>query len=193
MKNSISAILITLFISGCTPSSLKVSAMNELVLKHNSKSYIFSNKIEDSKSLGFQNIDVEQKTAIDSNGAILYYEQLLINIDYEFQYGSVSTLKYIFDVSRTNIIYQASNLLLIQMEIERDYYINLMAETSGTQDMAYVYGFSNEKLLKIANELKADGYEIKNAFHLRKPLTEWTQEKLILQPLIKPMFRRGRI
>ena len=68
-----------------------------------------------------------------------------------------------------------------------------MAETSGMQDMAYIYGFSNEKLLKIANELKADGYEIKNAFHLRKPLTEWTQEKLILQPLIQPMFRRGRL
>lgn len=192
MKNLILLILIALFISGCTPSSLKVNSMNELVLKHNSKSYLFSNKIEDSKSLGFQNIDVEQKTAIDANGATLYYEQLLVDTNYEFQYGSVTTLKYIFDVSRTNIIYQASNLLLIQLQIEKNHYINLMAETSGTQDMAYIYGFSNEKLLKIANELKADGYEIKNAFHLRKPLTEWTQEKLILQPLIKPMFKRGR-
>lgn len=193
MKNLILPILIALFISGCTPSSLKVNSMDELILKHNSKSYLFANQIESSKTLSFQNIDVEQKTAIDSNGATLYYEQLLVDINYEFQYGSVTTLKYIFDVSRTNIIYQASNLLLIQLQIEKDQYINLMAETSGTQDMAYIYGFSNEKLLKIANELKADGYEIKNSFHLRKPLTEWTQEKLILQPLIKPMFRRGRL
>ena len=193
MKNLILLILIALFLSGCTPSSLKVNSMDELVLKHNSKSYLFANKIDSSRTLSFQNIDVEQKTAIDSNGATLYYEQVLVDIDYEFQYGSVTTLKYIFDVSRTNIIYKASNLLLIQLQIEKDQYINLMAETSGMQDMAYIYGFSNEKLLKIANELKVEGYEIKNAFHLRKPLTEWTQQKLILQPLIKPMFRRGRL
>jgi len=192
MKNLILPILIALFLSACSPSSLKVNSMDELVLKHNSKSYLFANKIQSSKTLSFQNIDVEQKTAIDSNGATLYYEQLLVDINYEFQYGSVTTLKYIFDVSRTNIIYQASNLLVIQLQIEKNQYINLMAETSGMQDMAYIYGFSNEKLLKIVNELKADGYEIKNAFHLRKPLTEWSQQKLILQPLIKPMFRRGR-
>ncbi|MEN8302779.1 MAG: hypothetical protein ABFQ64_01745 [Campylobacterota bacterium] len=191
MKNLILPILIILLFLGCAPSSLKVNSVDELVLKHNSKSYLFANKIETNKNLGFQKIDVEQKTAIDSNGAKLYYEQVLVDIDYEFQYGSVTTLKYIFDVSRTNIIYKASNLLVIQLQIEKGHYINLMAETSGMQDMAYVYGFSNEKLLKIANELQADGYEIKNAFHLKKPLTEWTQEKLILQPLIKPMFRRG--
>ena len=193
MKSLILAILIALFISGCTPSSLKVNSMDELVLKHNSKSYLFANKIESSKTRSFQKIDVEQKIALDSNGAKLYYEQVLVDMEYEFKYGTVTTLKYIFDVSRTNIIYQASNLLLIQLQIEKGHYINLMAETSGIQDMAYIYGFSNEKLLKIANELKADGYEIKNAFHLRKPLTEWTQEKLILQPLIQPMFRRGRL
>ncbi len=193
MKSLILAILIALFISGCTPSSLKVNSMDELVLKHNSKSYLFANKIESSKTRSFQKIDVEQKIALDSNGAKLYYEQVLVDMEYEFKYGTVTTLKYIFDVSRTNIIYQASNLLLIQLQIEKGHYVNLMAETSGMQDMAYIYGFSNEKLLKIANELKADGYEIKNAFHLRKPLTEWTQEKLILQPLIQPMFRRGRL
>lgn len=193
MKSLILAILIALFISGCTPSSLKVNSMDELVLKHNSKSYIFANKIESSKTRSFQKMDVEQKIALDSNGAKLYYEQVLVDMEYEFKYGTVTTLKYIFDVSRTNIIYQASNLLLIQLQIEKGHYVNLMAETSGIQDMAYIYGFSNEKLLKIANELKADGYEIKNAFHLRKPLTEWTQEKLILQPLIQPMFRRGRL
>ena len=192
MKNLILLIFIALFLSGCTPSSLKVNSMDELVLKHNSKSYIFANRVESSKTRSFQKMDVEQKTAIDSNGATLYYEQLLVDMEYEFKYGSITTLKYIFDVSKTNIIYQASNLLVIQLQIEKDHYVNLMAETSGMQDMAYVYGFSNEKLLKIANELKADGYEIKNAFHLRKPLTEWTQQKLILQPLIKPMFRRGR-
>ena len=191
MKNLILPILIALFLSGCTPSSLKVNSMDELVLKHNAKSYIFANKIESSKTLSFQKMDVEQKIAIDSNGATLYYEQLLVDMEYEFKYGSITTLKYIFDVSRTNIIYKASNLLLIQLQIEKDQYINLMAETSGMQDMAYIYGFSNKKLLKIANELKVDGYEIKNAFHLRKPLTEWTQQKLILEPLIKPMFRRG--
>jgi len=193
MKSLILAILIALFISGCTPSSLKVNSMDELVLKHNSKSYLFANKIESSKTRSFQKIDVEQKIALDSNGAKLYYEQVLVDMEYEFKYGTVTTLKYIFDVSRTNIIYQASNLLLIQLQIEKGHYVNLMAETSGMQDMAYIYGFSNEKLLKIANELKADGYEIKNAFHLRKSLTEWTQEKLILQPLIQPMFRRGRL
>jgi len=192
MKNLILSILIALFVLGCTASSLKVNSMDELELKHNSKSYIFANKAESSKTRSFQKMDVEQKTAVDSNGATLYYEQILVDMEYEFKYGSITTLKYIFDVSKTNIIYQASNLLVIQLQIEKDHYVNLMAETSGMQDMAYVYGFSNEKLLKIANELKVDGYEIKNAFHLRKPLTEWTQQKLILQPLIKPMFRRGR-
>lgn len=191
MKNIIFAISIALFLSSCAPSSLKMNSNNELILQHNSKSYTFPGKIVDSESLSFDKIEVEQRTLKNSNREKFYYEHVLVDIAYEFQHGSVTTLKYIFDVSRTNIIYKASNILLIQLRVEDDKYINLMAETSATQDMAYVYGFSNRKLLKIANELNAGNYEIKNSYDLKESKTEWSQQKLILQPLIKPMFRRG--
>ncbi|MEA3370545.1 MAG: hypothetical protein U9Q40_04330 [Campylobacterota bacterium] len=191
MKNFILMTIITLLISACAPSSLKVNSNNELILQHNSKEYAFPGTIVDSDSLSFQKIDVEQVTLKESNGEKFYYEQVTIDIDYEFQYGSITTLKYIFDVSRTNIIHKSSNILLMQLRVEDDKYINLMAEISATQDMAYIYGFSNRKLLKIANELNAQRYEIKNSYELTKPKTEWSQEKLLLQPLIKPMFRRG--
>ncbi len=188
MKNLILPIIIALFLSACAPSTLKVNSNEELVLEHDSKSYVFSNKVEESKLLSFVYIDVEQKRVVTPSGEVLFYENFLVDHEYEFKYGSIATLKFIFDVNKTNIIYKTGNLLLIQLKINDNEYINLMAETSGIQVLSYVYGFSNKELEAITKELKIDDYEMKDVVPVKNILTDWTQQGLILQPLIEPLF-----
>jgi len=192
MKNLILPILIALFLSACAPSTLTVNPDEELVLEHDSKSYVFSNKVEESKLLSFVYIDVEQKRVVTPSGEVLFYENFLVDHEYEFKYGSIATLKFIFDVNKTNIIYKTGNLLLIQLKINDNEYINLMAETSGIQVLSYVYGFSNKELLAITKELKIDDYKMKDVVPLKNILTDWTQQGLILQPLIEPLFGSRR-
>ena len=89
-------------------------------------------------------------------------------------------------------VYQSNLSLLIQLCLVNGDYINLLADKSGFHEMQYVYGFSNKELLSIASNLKTGHYKLQNIVRLKGSITEWTQTKLILQPLIKPMFKRNR-
>jgi len=183
-------VLIGLVFNACTPSSLEVASNSEIILHYDSKSYLFSKELKSSEHLGFQKMDIYKNSALASEGGLLFYEKVTMDLEYEFKYGSVTTLKYIFDVSKTNIVYSSGNILLLQLRLKTGDYINLMAEKSGVQDMSYVYGFSNKELLSVASTLKTGHYELQNVVRLKGSITEWTQTKLILNPLIKPMFSR---
>ena len=190
MKKIIILTIIALIFNGCTPSSLDVSSTKEISIKIDSHSYMFSKDIKSVKSLGFQKMDIYQYSALASDGGLLFCENVTMDLEYEFMHGSVTTLKYIFDVSKTNIIYSSGSTLLIQLRLVSGDYINLLADKSGFQEMQYVYGFSNKELLSIASNLKVGHYELQNVVRLKGSVTEWTQVKLLLQPLIKPMFSR---
>ena len=190
MKNILYMIIIALTFTACTPSSLDIASTKEISIKIDSQPYLFSKDIKSAKRLGFQKMDIYQYSALSSDGGLLFCENVTMDLEYEFMYGSITTLKYIFDVIKTNIIYSSGSTLLIQLRLVTGDYINLLADKSGFQEMQYVYGFSNQELLSIASNLKAENYELKEAVRLKGSITEWTQTKLILQPLIKPMFNR---
>jgi len=185
--------LLALFLLGCTPSSLTLEKSQKLILNQNSKEYTFSDRVLNQEKMRFINIDVERYEIQNSSSKRLFFEQLYTETNHEWRYGSVETLKSIFDVYNSNTLYFSATLLLIQFEIEPDKYVNILAETSGTQDISYIYGFSNEEYKKVIKDLGVEvrESEIKKAYEVREPLTKWTQKHLILFPLLQPVFRRG--
>lgn len=187
-------LIVALFFSACSHNSLIIDKQNRLYVKHQDKEYTTKDIVSASKSIRFRDIEVEKLELLSESKEKLFFEQLTTDINYEFKYGSIATIKQIFKVSHTNIVYFKGNLLLIQLEIEPTRYVNLLAETSGTQDMPYVYGFSNSEFKEIATNLGLDK-EIKNmveAYGVKDSITNWNQTDLILYPLVQPVFRRSR-
>ena len=185
---------VALFLSACSHNSLIIDEQNRLYVKHQEKEYKSKDNVTKTQYVRFRNIEVEKLELLSASKEKLFFEQLNADINYEFKYGSVATIKQVFKVSHTNIIYFKENLLLIQLEIEPTRYINLLAETSGTQDMPYVYGFSNSEFKEIARSLGLDGKlkDMAEAYGVKDSLTNWNQTDLILYPLVQPVFRRTR-
>ena len=195
MKNTILMILITLTLSSCAVNSLAVTKNQELIFSQGQTSYTISNTLSDTKVLGFRNIEVEQKTAKNQQSGTLFYEKMIVDINYELKYGSAATLKIIFDVSKSNTIYYSAKILFIQLELKNGKYINLVAETSGIQELSYIYGFSNKEFLQMIKTLAPDAKiaELRATQKIDKVQTEWSQEKLFIQPLIALLYGSRRI
>jgi len=189
MKKIIFTIFIVSIFTACSVSSLAFNSQKKLLLQHNSNSYLLNTKVQEESFLSYQYIDIQRVSLKNEKNIKLFYENITMDINFEFRYSSLQTLKIIFDVNRTNLIYKKSNLLLTQFMLKDGSYINLMAETSGTQDMAYAYGFSNEEFKKIAKELGVKDVAFKDVVLLRKYISKWNQTKLILEPLVRPIGR----
>ncbi len=186
-------LFITLLLVGCMPSSLKLNKTDTLLLEHDSMEYRVANKVTTKKLTHFLYLDVLRYTVEDEGAEKLFFEQLYTDINYEFKYGSVRTITDIFDVSSYNFLYYSSGLLLIQLEVEPNKYVNVLAETSSTQDMSYVYGFSDSEFKDLIQSLgvKVDLSKMKKGYKVKESLSSWSQAHLVLFPLVKPMFRTG--
>jgi len=186
-------LILVLFLSGCVSSSLQIKPSNKLVLQHDSVEYSLANKVTKKSLTHFLNLDVLRYELEDSSQERLFLEELVCDIEYEFKYGSVKTITDVFDVSKYHILYYSGGLLLMQLEVEPKKYVNVLAETSSTQNMSYVYGFSDSEFKKIIKSLgiKVNDKSIQKAYGVRESLSSWNQGHLILFPLVKPMFRRG--
>jgi hypothetical protein len=186
-------LLIALFFVGCTPSSLKLTYSDELLLQHNLVKYNFATKVQKRELTHFLNLDVVRYELQNKSQEGLYFEEVTSDINYEFKYGSIKTISDIFDVSRYHTLYYSGGLLLIQLEVEPKKYVNLLAETSSTQEMSYVYGFSNSEFRALIKSLgvDVDSSKLKKGYRVKESLSFWNQGHLILFPLVKPMFRRG--
>jgi len=186
-------LILVLFLSGCVSSSLQIKPSNKLVLQHDSVEYSLANKVTKKSLTHFLNLDVSRYELEDSSQERLFLEELVCDIEYEFKYGSVKTISDIFDVSKYHTLYYSGGLLLMQLEVEPKKYVNVLAETSSTQNMSYVYGFSDSEFKALIKSLgvKVDSSKIKKAYGVKESLSSWNQGHLILFPLVKPMFRRG--
>jgi len=186
-------LLIALLLAGCAPSSLKINKANVLQLQYDSKLYSVATEVQKKKLTHFLNLDVLRYQLQSASQEGLYFEELTSDINYEFKYGSVKTISDIFDVSSYHTLYYSGGLLLMQLEVEPKKYVNLLAETSSTQNMSYVYGFSDSEFKTLIKSLgvKVNSSKIKKAYGVKESLSSWNQGHLILFPLVKPMFRRG--
>jgi len=184
MKNLILLLIVTIFFSACSESSLEMGADNELVLKNSSHSYTISKTFLGAESFALFNLDVQRIRVADSFSKPLFYEKVTTHNDYELKYPSLETLQKIFNVSSLNVVYKSSSLLFVQLEKEK-HYINLIAETSSMTELSYVYGFSNREYYEVASAMKivVDRLQVKNFQRTNRFESQWMQKKLILEPL----------
>ncbi|MDD2906096.1 MAG: hypothetical protein PHC74_07325 [Sulfurimonas sp.] len=191
MRSALLALCSIFILTACTPSSLGVHPQSGIVLEHNKHRLITQTKPIEEKVLRFVNLDVTQVKLQNAAEQTLFYEKLETNHDYELKYASVETLKRIFQVSRSHTLYQASNLLFIQLQNKDGDWINILAETSGIQELSYVYGYTNAAFDALAQEL---GVVLQtphtNVVVFEVSQTQWSQSDMFLNPLIQPIFRR---
>jgi len=182
-----------IFFSACTHSSLLVSPANTLDLTHNDSKIEVASNVLEKQEQSYENIEIIQYK-IKKDKSVLFYEHIQTDINWELRYGPVFNLKYIFDATKANIVYQSSNVTFVQLKISDDKYINVLAESSGFQDFSYVYGFSNEEFSIVLNQVLHENaqeliYDVAALDETSIPLSKWSVIKLLLSPFLKPDVR----
>ena len=182
------------FLLGCTPSTLLMSEDKKLILKHKNISTLIAQETVSIEQEYYKNIELTKYT-LKQGVNTLFFESVVVDMNWEFYYGPITTLKYIFDGTSANIIYKDSSMSLLQLSISKHSYVNIMAESSGFNEMTYVYGFSDETFKKLCKDVVNKDiqlkYEKKSLENPDKPLTKWSTLMLFFQALIKPDVRHG--
>jgi len=118
MKKILLSLFVLLFV-GCSTSSLEVSDQKRLTFSFNSHKYSFASKVDERKFLNFKDLFVEQYRVLDSNGAVLFYENAYTSLTFEFNFGGLYTAMAVFDDSNNyEEIYRSNNLRLVQIQLK---------------------------------------------------------------------------
>jgi len=195
MKSIILISIFTLFFTACSTSSLKLNNSAELNLKYSNDSYLVSTNTKDKKLLNFKDLFIEQYTTTSSDSNVLHYEKIYTDTSYEFNFGGLYTVMYAFDNSRKyEVVYKRNNLNLVQIQLKNKNYINVMIEANETQEYSYIYGFTNEEFIKIAELIKLKDtkitkpkYKVITLSSSSKPLTNWNDLLIFFTPIITPL------
>ena len=195
MKNMIFTFLIALFFSACASSSLNLSKSGELKLNHSDKVYTLGLDAHYDNYLNFKDLFVKQYTIENHNKSLLFYEKLQTNMSFEFNFGGLSTVMYAFDDSRKyEKVYKIGNVNLVQILLKNKTYVNVIIEDNSVHEYSFIYGFSNEEFLKIAQSIKLKDteivepkFEVVTFNSASKPLTNWNTLLVFFTPLITPL------
>ena len=184
-----------LLFSACTSSSLLVSPHNTLDLQHKNTSVKIASSVLEKQVQSYENIEIAQYK-LKRDESVLFYEHVTTDINWEFRYGSVYNLKYIFDGTKANIVYKDSQVTFLQLKISNETYINIFAESSGFKDFSYVYGFSNEAFSVLIDQVSQTEknaqsliYNVPAFDDKSTPMSKWSVIKLLLSPFLKPDVR----
>ncbi len=201
MKNLILTICILFLFSGCSISSLEINKKNELMLKYSSNNIRLTNKILDTKLLNFKDLFVTIYKLQGDDNKILFYEDARTALNFEFNFGGLYSVMYIFDDSRKFYeVYRRNNLRLVQIKLKDSIYLNVMIQSSDVGIYSYVYGFSNKEFMYIANKVKLKESDVLGVleheaitFSLNsKAVSNWNDEMVYFTPLIIPLRELGR-
>ena len=200
MKKIIFALLSVLLLGGCTTSSLLLSEKDKLILNYDADSFVVTNKVVSKESINFKDLLVMQYKLKTGDKGVLFYEDIRTALNFEFNYGGLYTLLYVFnDAQKYEIFYKRNNLKMLQICYDGKNYVNVILQASDTQEYSYVYGFSNEEFMKIYNKIKTDntkaptlkykGITFENG---SKNITKWNDHLVYFVPLITPLRVMGR-
>ena len=192
MKNIIFTIIIALFFVGCSRSSLTLTSQNELQLNYDDKTFLVSQNIVSDGYLNFKDLIVSQYKVTNDDGSVLFFEDAETDLLYEFNFLELSTVMYIFDDSKKyEKVYVRNNLSLVQIMMKNKSYVNVLIQANSSQIYSYIYGFSNEEFLKIANMIKLEDTKIEPLKFQgvvfdksSKPHTNWNDLLVFFTPLI---------
>ena len=155
MKKIILILLVAVFFAGCSTSSLKFSKADELVLNYDANSCLLANSIVSQESLNFKDLYIERFKLKTKNGGVLFYENAQTALNFEFNFGGLYTVLYIFDdAQHYEMLCKRNNLKMLQIQLKDNRYINILLQASDTQIYSYVYGFSNDEFMKIFKSIK---------------------------------------
>ena len=200
MKKSLLFLLISLVFLGCTHTSLKLNKKDELVFNYNSSDFLLSNAIVEHNYLNYKDLHVEQYKLEDKEGRVLFYEDAKTELNFEFNFGGLYTVMYVFnDAQEYEEVYRKKNLRLVQLKLKDKKSVNVLIQASDTQEISYVYGFSNDEFLKLATKLAENpDEEVKQLEHegitlnkSQKAITNWNDKLVFFTPLIRPMRMMG--
>ncbi len=196
MKNILVLIVLGFLLAGCSMSSLTLDKDDKLVFSSNSQKFLLSNKTTNYKVLNYKDLFTYQYKLENEKGRVLFYEETRTSLDFEFNFSALYTVMYIFnDSEKYEDIYQNNNLRLVQLELKDTGYVNVLIYSSDTQIISYVYGFSNEEFLALANSVNIDTkkkIDIKyKAVVPQKTLTKWNGQLVYFTPLITPFRAMG--
>ncbi|WP_455755693.1 hypothetical protein [Sulfurimonas sp.] len=199
MKKNLLILLLSLLFTACSTSSLKLNNNNELRLNYSDNTYLISKDIKYKKLLNFKDLSIEQYTVSSDNGAVLHYENIYTDTNYEFNFGGLFTVMYAFDDSRKyEIVYIRDNLNFAQIQLKDKNYINAIIQSNNNQEYSFLYGFSNEEFVKIAELIKLKDTKITKPKYKAitldsssKPLTNWNDLLVFFTPLITPLRYLG--
>lgn len=197
MKKLFLFLSIAIVFSGCVVNSLSIKKEEDLRLSVDAKSQIISNSVIDKKYEYYKSIEI-YKYILEDENKILFFEDVYIDDDYLLSYSLLNTIKYIFATKNVEIIAQTKDIFFVQLELDNKVFVNALLSYNYSQNISYVYGFSNHHFMKIVKNVIEDKKSIKRpsrqAITLDKSsivLTKWSTKMLILQPLTSRAFRRS--
>ena len=194
-------LLIALTFNACTTSSLGLNKSNDLELNYNDKTRVIANNVKKENLLNFSDLYVHQYKMLGDEGNILFGEYGETDLMFQFTKTELSTLMYAFDESRAyEMVYKRNNLQLVQIQLKDKNYVNALIHANNPQDYHFVYGFSNEEFMKIAQAVKVKDTEIiAPKFEgvvfdeFASSQTNWNDKLVYFTPLIEPLRgMRGR-
>ena len=201
MKNIILILFITILISGCGNSTLKINKKDELLIQNNLNELIVSSKVTKTETLNYKNISVIQNRLQDEYGRVLFYEDVKTASNYKFNFEEQNSVVNIFaSMKKHEKVYTKDNLSFIQLVLANDKRINIMLQKNSTQGISFVYGFSNYEFIKLAKKIKADSEgELKRLRYQGytftaqdRPLTKWSSDVINTTSLIQPLLGLGK-
>jgi len=200
MTKIILLIFTVIFFTGCTTSSLKLNKSEELVFNYNSTEYLLTNNIESKELQNYKDLFVYQYKLVNEQGRVLFYENARTELNYEFNFGGLYTVMYLFNDSQEyEEVFSKNNLRLVQLTLKDKTHVNVLIQASDTQIYSYVYGFSNHEFINLARKLRTDGdVEIKRLKYQgvslslsQDPITTWNDKLVYFTPLIRPLLGMG--
>ena len=200
MKKIILTVVLVFLFVGCSTSSLKLDENGLLSLNYDSESYLVGKKVLEHTSLNFKDLQVDRYKLQNENGEVLFYEDAQTALNFEFNFGGLYTVLYVFDdASEYEELCQRNNLRMLQVKLKDGRFVNVIIQASDTQVYSYVYGFSNKEFMRIYQTirekydenkvLKYDGVTFDKT---SKNITNWNDKLVFFTPLITPLRVMGK-
>lgn len=143
--------LTVLLLTGCATSTLKLGIDDTLTLTYDKEKLSAHGITLDSKSDQYPELQLRQSIIKLDDDTLLVYEEVVVDLLYQFQYGTPQSIEMIFDAEKSKLIYQRNNLYFLQLLLKNGKYLNVVCQQSSLQSLTQLYGFSNKLMEKIIN------------------------------------------
>ncbi|MGB5965447.1 MAG: hypothetical protein WBG65_07915 [Sulfurimonadaceae bacterium] len=188
-------------LSGCQVSSLTMPNQKQIVLNYNESKINLDGKVVKNNRVNLSPAMIYQSVFQMDEGGYVVYENVDLDLDYRYSYGTERTIDIIFDAKRVRTHFRFNNLHFYQAELKNSQILNVLVQQSDDQTLTFVYGFSSKAFQSMIDTLKADDdTELKplkaDAMTFSDPdsaiVSQWIVEMLVIEVIFVPAYRMMR-